>query len=232
MGPACPPGASTIDLPIGNTEIQASFKWAHAKGNPIMVTAHAKADDICPRANHQPARTNHSTLPKNPKTPVPTSSFPDRSRRSTAMRPNGHREYRAILKDERTHGIPTTVRAIKHAAKTHPKNIIKPPRSTQITFSTRIKGSNARPLSITPQSTRKPRAHHDRTDSYSNKNRYRACLRQRSRHSPYTFLTNYPHPIRHPAVSGYWTHQQPDGKNAAPELYVDNKFSTRALFPA
>ena len=55
-----------MTLPIGHSAMPASFKCAHAKGMPTMVTAQRIAVTTWPSANHQPASTNHNDIADDP----------------------------------------------------------------------------------------------------------------------------------------------------------------------
>ena len=83
--------AGTITLPIGHSAMPASFKCAHAKGMPMMVTASTTAVMTCPSASHHPASTSQMMLPMTPSGPVPISSWPVKAARDTAREPNGNR---------------------------------------------------------------------------------------------------------------------------------------------
>ena len=90
---------STIRRPSGVSETGISLRFAQANGMPIIVTASAIAVTTCPIASHQPATTNHTTLPSVDPTPA--------SGRRSRRWPKGHSANRAIRNDAIPHGMVT-----------------------------------------------------------------------------------------------------------------------------
>src|SRR6476660_3779582 len=54
---------STISRPSGTSDTGMSFRFAIARGIPMIVTASAIAVSTCPSASHQPAKMIHTMLP-------------------------------------------------------------------------------------------------------------------------------------------------------------------------
>lgn len=122
----------TIVLPMGHSDIDASFKCCSANGIPIIVTKHATAERRCPIASHQPANMNQTALPIQPKGLVPMSIFDVNISRSMASFPKGKNEKRPITKHAFAHGIPTIEINARAPTSHQAKPMIKPPQINQM----------------------------------------------------------------------------------------------------
>ena len=74
-----------------------SLKFARPSGIPMMVMHMNTPVTRCPMASHQPARMNQITFP--------TSDAAPASGRRTSVRPNGHRQNKAMRADAIPNGI-------------------------------------------------------------------------------------------------------------------------------
>ena len=117
-----------MSRPNGVSDTGISLKLARPSGIPMIVTHISTPVIRCPSASHQPASTNQITLPIND--PVPASA------RRTSVRPNGHRQNRAIRAEANPKGIVMIKMNITSATTAYPSANSRPPNTSQIRLST------------------------------------------------------------------------------------------------